>query len=224
MLRPGMIIVFRRWYFVGVTGLALTIWGAVEAKHSTRSKSEPIDVEIEALHDGDDLEQPYVRLGRHIALHDQTIMWGPERGDRIDWVLYPIVPSEHPYVAALDRISERYEAGDEVPEAEWPVLWGVNAFVLCKQWGDESQVPLQSEAEHNVEGIVFTWDDLDKDEKDGLRMLCRDLDKSRVRVLEFGRRPKPFWVMALLGTAGVLLLGLAVKLFFGTKKKAPAAA
>ena len=74
------IIVWRWWYFLGIAGIVLTVWGGAETRHATASGSEPADVAVADLQRGAAGPQPWVRLGEHLAPY--SVAGTPRTGRR----------------------------------------------------------------------------------------------------------------------------------------------
>ena len=208
-----MIIIWRWWYVFGIAGLALTIWASAETRHAAASTSVPVDVAASALQRGDEAEQPFVRIGSHVALYDHAVGWGPEIGDRLDWAVYPIVSADHPYLEAWRELERRYADLDDVPDDEVPVLAGAHLFVRTERWRTVDAMLPGFEQVESVEGLLFDYSGCSRDERSVLREIQSELDKSRLRLLEEGRRPRPLWLCVALGVLGVSLLVLAVRSF-----------
>lgn len=208
-----MIIVWRWWYFLGIAGIVLVTWGAVETGHATASGAEPADVAVAALQRGDGGTQPFVRIGEHVALYGHAVGWGDEDNDRLDWSIYPIIAKDHAYLAAWHALDERYPNPDDIPESEYPRLDGVNVFVMTERWKTVDDMQDGSELVSGLEGLLFEYEKMDKDEIGALRSIQPSLDQAHVRLLEEGRRPRPLWLCLTLGVGGVLLIGQAVRSF-----------
>lgn len=216
-----MIVVWRWWYWLGLGGIALIGWSTVEAKHATASGTQPIEVSLADLAAGAAIAQPYVRLGEHVALYADSIGWGPRRGNRLDWSIYPVVPPDHGYLEAWRKLAERYPDPDDVPAGAIPRLEQVHALVLTKRWRTTDANPGGNEQVAGLEGLRFRYDELDRDESSVVNELLPDFDPERLWVLEEGRRPRPLWLCWALGAAGVVLLVQAVRLFRGKRAPAP---
>lgn len=205
-----MIIVWRWWYFLGLAGLFLTVWGSIEVKHSAASGASPVAVSIDHLDRGEDVEQPFVRIGAHVALYGFTTSWVSEGEDRIHWSIYPVVPEGHAFVRALAAAS----GGDARDDHELPELESVHTFILTDKWRRERDLPGGLAAVAKAEGMLFRWSDLDKDEREVVRSIQPQVDPERVRLLELGRSPKPMWLCLAACAVGAVAGLIAIRLFF----------
>lgn len=203
-------IIFRWWYFTGIAGLALCVFGSIETNLALQSGTAPIVVTIDDLEGGQQLAQPFVRLGEHVALEQLGVTHRRRRGQAK--VLYPLVGVNHPIVRALQSPPSS--------KAGLPGFEDLHVFALR----DGDSLARGAPRLASVEGTVFAFDALSSTEQNLVTLAVPNVDRERVRVLEVGRRPRPLIVAIGCLIAGVLLLLAAIRLFRGPRKpKAPPA-
>lgn len=205
-----MFIIFRWWYFAGIAGIGLTVYGGFESRLAMRSGAEPIAVTIDDLEACKALAQPYVRLGEHVALEPLGISHRAKRG--ASTVVYPLVAPENPIVRAL---ADRPQTKSELP-----------GFADCHVFALREGVSLSQSSRMGValEGTVFDFEGLSAAERNLVTLAVPNVDRTAVRVLQVGRRPKPLVLTFAMTLAGLALLGLAIRLFRGprsTRQKKP---
>jgi len=212
-----MLIIFRWWYFLGIGGIGLTAFGAVETGHELDSEPEPALVSLAALESGAAPPQPYVRLGANLAMYPMLAY--QERSGRIENVCYPLISEDHAYVQAWRKLAERYGDAD-VPPGEVPVLDGVRVYAFDKQWKQLADLPSDTATNESLEGLLFPVKKLGDKERQLLVTSSGRPVQSDVLVLEVGRKPRSLLTCIQFLAVGVALLVLAVLRFF--KKPKPA--
>lgn len=207
-----MLIIFRWWYFLGLGGLGLVAVGVVETNLALESGSEPLSVSLDDLQSGQPVVKPYVRLGEHVALYPYAAYVEKGASKRVDTVLVPIVDPGH---VILHELQEAARSKDPQP----PELRRVHVFLQTK--GDAA---LQAEPRKvaQLEGIVRRYDKVSSDVRNLVRTIDPQIDTTKVRVIEAGRRPKALAVTIGMVVAGVALLVLAVRKFRGPRPPAAA--
>ncbi|MAG33166.1 MAG: hypothetical protein CL908_19990 [Deltaproteobacteria bacterium] len=196
-----------------VGGLFAGFLGYQELGLAQQASALPQPIELVDLESGQAPPNIHVQLGHHWKVWDELIYsYRTEKEDeevgpatRIDYSYFPIISEEHPYSQAFNRLAERYESLDQVPEAEWPrlkdfaVLVRSEAFsVVGKLPGDEGW----GEAEQMVGLIVNDIHRLKSDEKSLLSQSYPSLDLDKVLILEEGRQ-----VESLAYCLGIMTLG-----------------
>lgn len=201
-------IIFRWWYFTGIAGVGLCVFGSIETNLALQSGTTPIVVTIADLEGGQPLAQPFVRLGEHVALERLGVSHRRRRGQ--SKVLYPLVAVDHPIVRALRE--------PPASKSDLPGFADCHVFALR----DDDRLAPTTPRVAAVEGTVFAFDGLSSDEQRLVTLAVPSVDRERVRVLEVGRRPRPLFVAIGCLIAGVLLLLAAIRLFRGPRQpKAP---
>src|SRR5687767_7201750 len=101
-----MLVIFRWWYFAGLAGVGAMAFGGIETSLALKSGAEPTPVTIEQLSTGSAPAEPWVRLGAHVALHDQV--FALEAKGRVKAAFHPAVAADHPYNEAWQALRKRY--------------------------------------------------------------------------------------------------------------------
>lgn len=208
-----MFIIFRGWYFAGVAGLGLAVYGSIETQLAFATASQPEAISVAELESGKRPKQSFVRIDKHHAVYENIVC--QKKRNRIRDAVYPILSLQHPWCVAWGKLLEKYGDTASVPPSEIPGLSGPAVLVLTDRFDDRSDVPSGRVDEGSV-GILFEYDELDSKGRELVDIGTRFNHKQTV-ILELGRRPKPLWVGLLLAAVGLLLSGWASFLFF--KKK-----
>ncbi len=196
-----MLIVFRWWYFAGMAGVALFAHGAIESTLALKAGSEPIAVSVEDLASGKPLEQRWVTLGRHVALEPLGISWRAKR-DRGSKVVYPLAEPGDPIVGAL--LQGKWKLKSELPGLDTCHVFALRGgTTLAKTTHDVAA----------IDGVVFDFDELSPNEQNLVTLAIPNVDRTKVRVLELGRRPEPLAIAVATLLAGNVLLYVAIRLF-----------
>lgn len=199
--------VTRPWCIVGLAGLTFGIYGAIETNLAAKSAAVPEPVKVADLEAGKLPAQPYVDLDRHAVLYPLAT-WR-EKDGRVQKVVVPIVPPEHPVVAALQAASPA-RSGAQVDLAGVAPL----VFVQRRGSGGAQDVPKRVAVGDRAVGMLFRYDELADDEQ---RLVAQHAPRGRldrVVVIELDRHPKPLAVCVGLLLAGMGASFLAVRLFF----------
>jgi len=195
-----MFVIFRWWYFTGMAGIGLTVYGAIETNLALRTNSEPIAVTMADLESDKPLAQPYVRLGEHVALELLGTSTNSKKvADRK--TLYPIVGVDHPIVEALEKKAKS--------KSDLPGFSDCHVFALRNGPAATPKVRRSAAAE----GVVFGFDELSEIEQRLVSIVVPSVDRAAVRVIELDRRPVP--LVRCLGAlvAGLAFTALAIRLY-----------
>ena len=184
-----MLIVWRRWYFAGVLGAGLAIHGAPELALALHTNSEPVTVALDELVARPEIENPYVRIGEHVAMHGSGTTFRTGYRVRKERCAYPIV------------------AAGRAPDAAQPF----HVFVLANGRLDRS--PRVTAA--GLSGIARPLTALGNPERRIIGALARGEDG--VVVIERDRRPH-LLVSLLEVLASAVFLAWAVSLFMSARK------
>lgn len=209
-----MLIVFRWWYFAGVLGLALLIYGGSEARLALQSTSEPVAISFADLEKNDLGAMRHVRLGQHVALEALGVSLTRGSRETVEKVAYPLLAIDDPYlqrVAALDPSKEQ-----KVPDLNDAHVIAVRSVV-----SDNGELRDTFETVDAVEGVLFDYAALDLDERKLVDALAPQVAHGRVRIIEIGRHPKPLALAIAIAIVGLASLGLAIRLFRGPRPKKP---
>lgn len=200
-------LVTRRWCIVGLAGLTVGIYGAIETNLAAKTAAVPEPVQVADLEAGKLPPQPYVELDRHAALHPLAT-WHEKRG-RVRKLVVPIVSPQHPFVAALQAASPARSGAQVDPAGVEPLV-----FVQRRGSGSAQDLPKRVAVGDRAVGILFRYDELADDEQ---RLVARHAPRDRldrVVVIELDRHPKPLAVCVGLLLAGMGASFVAVRLFF----------
>ena len=210
-----MLIVFRWWYFVGIAGLVLAALGVRETSLAMKAAKEPEDIRLVALENGERPSQPFVRIDAHYAVYGACSY--ESKRDRIKSTVYPIVSAEHPWSKGWDALNAKYENPDDIPRGEMPPLEPLQVLVKTSQFDRLEDIPDGGEDCGPISGVLFTYDELDSDEQELVRMVS---DKANGAVLlDLGRKPTSLAASAGMLAIGLILCGLAVRLFFRRRRE-----
>ena len=212
-----MLIVFRWWYFLGVTGLVLLGVGIAEIRIATRTATEPEAIRVQELEGGKLPTQPYVRLDAHYAVFESTVY--EHKRERIKDLIYPVVSEQHPWSLAWQRLQEKYSSPDQIPTGEIPALEPIRVLMLSDRFDKVDDIPDSGRDEPAAEGILFTWDELDSGERDLVEMLVSGPAAEQVVVLDLDRKPRSLAFSIGMLISGVVASFFAVGMFFKPKNK-----
>jgi len=217
-----------------IAGSVLAFMGWQEYGLLQQSSAEPQPIELSQLEAGQAPPSLHIQLGHHWKLwpefiYSYRLKEGQEEGPdtRVDYVYYPIISEGHPHSQAFDRLAERYEAGEELTQADWPVLKSFAMLVRTKQFERVRDLPTDGEwgeADQMVGMVVNDIRRLDAEEKSLLLQSYTSLDLGKVLIFEEGRQPESMayclGMMALGG--GLVLLGfyLIVRSTTGRREEA----
>jgi hypothetical protein len=195
--------------------------GYEEYKVGQGSTAEAQEVELIDLEAGNFPENNHLRIGPHLRMYGGSVFQyetsrnasdGPQGTDKVDYTYYPIISFEHPYIAQILALEEKYGDFSQVPDEEWPADIGeVAVLVKTKEFKRVDQIPEEMQDEMNIQGLVInTIDELKTDELRLLRESYPRTNFDKVLILEHNRTPSSTAkaLTQIAGGAGLILLGI----------------
>jgi hypothetical protein len=192
-----VLIIWRRWYFVGLLGVGLAVHGTPELALAIHTNGEPVALDLGRLDVATVLERPYVRVGEHVALHSAGVAFRAGVKLRKVRCVYPICA---PTPAGPDR----------------PEKPSFRVFALANGKLD----PAPRVQAPGFVGIARPLADLGDRERSIVAGIARDAEG--VVVIERDRHPR-LLVSLVEVLASALLLAWAVSMFLGGRKPPEAA-
>lgn len=184
------------------------------SKQSKPDQASRARLEIES--GAADTSNAHIKVGSHFPVYFELIYYGEENTDKIQYVYYPILSAEHPFVQGLATLYEKY-----IPEEKIPQVGEFSVLVKSKRYSNTSELPEGFDEAESVQGLVINKiSNLKDEELDLLRQSFPSLNPEKILVLEEGRKPagaaKKF---GMIGGGGLLsLVGLGW-LVVGFRKK-----
>lgn len=215
-----------------VGGGALVFFGIQEIRVAQGTTAEPVPVKLEDLESAKaTVTNPHIVIGEHYAdFWDCVYHYKQSKYDRsepgpttkIDYLYYPIVSPEHPYVAQVDAFMKKYaDSPTAPPDSEFPKLDKVAVMVKSTGIATLGDIPGEVVATPEIRGLVINKiSSISKEEADLIKQGYPAFDPENVILLQAGRAPKPL-IMSIAMIAGgviVALIGL-VWLAAGAKKE-----
>jgi hypothetical protein len=209
---------FRLFICVIVIGVCVGFVGYKEYRVSEGTTAEPLEVNLQYLEDGNEIENNHVLVGPHFAdLFGIVYEWeGTE--ENINYMYYPIVSEKNSYVKQLVGLKKHYGSMNDIPDELWPTADNVVVLVKTRRYKKISEVPAELLAEEKVQGMVVNKiESLDHEEKELVRQCLPDADINKLLILEESRKPSSIFLSIGLIAGGALtgLVGLG-GLFFTT--------
>ena len=201
---------FRIKLLLIIGGGALAFFGFQEYKVSKGTKAEPVNLELAAIEDGSaDASNAHIIIGEHYPAYFELIYWGEENSDKIDYVYYPILSSEHPFVVKVNELFEKH--ADGIPEGEIPDVGSFSVLVKSDRFKTIDDVPDGFDPAQLVQGLVINKiASLKSEEVSLMKQSFPTFDENTVLVLEEGRTPagagKKYGMMG--GGALAVILGI----------------
>jgi hypothetical protein len=203
-------------------GGALAFYGYQEHGLATKATQEPIAVDLAELETGARPPSLHVEIGPHWKLWDGLIYSYTTRDEEpsepgpateLDFVYYPLVSEQHPFMVKWQGLLATYGSFDAVPGEEREPLPQVAMLVRSERFARLGDVPTETwEHGDRLHGLLVNdVRSLGPDARQLLRQSFATLDFDRVLILEEGRRPSsPAATLGMMGGGGILsLLGLA---------------
>jgi hypothetical protein len=148
-----MFIVFRAWYFAGIAGVALTVYGANETRLRLNASALPDVVSVADLEQGRRPQQPFVKLDRHFAVYEATVY--ETRRERIKRAVYPLLSPRHPWLVAWDELRAMYPDQNQIPRGEVPALAPIKVLALTDRFEKPSDIREDGTFENGAIGILY---------------------------------------------------------------------
>ena len=219
---------FRLKLIIIVAGGALGYIGYEEYTVSSKTGATPMEVELADLEKSTQLENNFVRIGKHWSLYPATIYEyetdshvtrNPPSNSKVNHAYYPIISNSHPIFFKIQQLFVRYGNEANIPDDQWPDINQFTVLVKTNKFKTIGSIPDDWVESDLVQGLVINRiENLDSEEKNLIRQNFPQIDLEQVLIVEQDREPSSrskSWGM--MGGGGILIL-LGVFLFF--KKKA----
>ena len=226
VLEKRMPVIIKLAMIVG--GGFLAFMGFQEFKVSKGTAGGPAAVDLAALESGSvEVTNPHVKVGPHMSAYwdciyeyEQSKYDSGEPGPdaKVNYVYYPIISVEHPYVGEVAAFQEKYAEVDQLPaDALIPKISAPAIVVKTNVFKTIGEIPNDMLKTQALEGLVINRiASLKSEEEDLLRQGFGNFNAEKVLILEEGRKPaskgKSFGIM---GGGGVLILLGILWLFAG---------
>ena len=200
-----------------IAGIALGVWGYEEYKVGRGTGSEPVAMELAEIEKTGKVKSNYINIGPHLQVFPGCVYTytqekggaGPTENTTINYLYFPIISEEHPYLQSLFEMAESYGGWDKVPEnAPWPTLSDFTVLVKSVKYHRVGDIPAELKEKQGIVGLVISEiEELEDDEKRLLRESFPKVNFDKVLILEENRTPMT-GVMALGILAGGVVLVL----------------
>jgi hypothetical protein len=194
--------------FLVIGVIALLIYGVREYMLGRGSGSEPAAISIEELEAGVP-DNPYRRLGPHIAVFDNVVYSQRKRGgsDSVQYAYYPAVSKK-----ALDEAVAKFGkgAGDAAAAALLRTL-PIKVIVKTRRWKSVDEIKAEVDRQDSlfrtelVGTVINRIDSIGTQEVELLKGVTPNFDPKTTVIIEEDRKPTaPALAMGLIA-AGVVL-------------------
>lgn len=200
---------------IAVGGGVLAFIGIQEYRVSMGTSTEPEQVSLKALEQGEELKNNHVLITEHIAAYPGAVYEHYEGTGKVNHAHYPIISDDHKFFDELNQLAEKYNGLDSAPDSEFPGIDDFKVLVKTREFKTIDSIPRQLTDETSVQGLVVNLvGGLDSDEKKYFKQAYPKLDLDNVLIVEKGRKPaSPFKSLGMIG-GGVLLILISAGLFF----------
>ncbi|HHH76218.1 MAG TPA: hypothetical protein ENL03_04250, partial [Phycisphaerae bacterium] len=217
--------------FIGllIGGGVMVYFGYTGYRVSQGTSSEPALIELADLEknmaaNAGDLDNPYIRIGKHWGEFPLGIYeWEGRENEQVSAVskvnhfYYPLTSYNHPYNKEWEKVNAKY--GDKkIPDSEVPRLKYFAVLVKTEQYSTVGAIPNEPRERATLDGLVINRiDSLDGDEKALIRSDFPNIDFDKVLILEEGRKPQSVTLSLVLMLGGIgliigrVVLGLKIK-------------
>ncbi len=179
------------------TGVTLTVteWGA---------SVTPVPASIEDLEAGEEVPNQHMRLGEHVALYDSAVVairvkkgqTAPVRGDRLAWIIYPVVATQNPLASDTQQD---------------PVDGRVRVMVKSSRYFSQAEIPQGNRKETSLSGMVVSnFTQLGIEEQKLLKQHLPGLDFSQLIVIKDRLKPQSLALKLGLIVGGLIVLAIAI--------------
>jgi hypothetical protein len=190
---------FRIKLAMAILGGVLAFVGIQEWRVSSGTTTEPIAVNLVDVEKGKVPDNSHWNLGEHVAVYDTGVYEysqskydtsEPDAGTSITHYYYPVLSSEHPFLAQLRSLSEKYGSVESIPAEEVPALTDIAVIVKTKQFDTIGSIPSSWEIVPNLQGLVINRiSSLSRKEAELLQGGLPGLNTEKLLILEAGRQP-----------------------------------
>lgn len=219
----------RLFLLMFVGGIMVIFHGYEELKLSRKSATAPIKIELAAIEAGKLPAQANIVIGEHLRLYPASVYsfsrkkgesGQPGPGTRVNYLYYPVLSADHPFLKEMQSLIEKYGALDKVPSGvKRPQLTDFAVLVKSQSKWTIGEIPNTWVKKPTVSGLVVNDVDPLKDKETALiRETFPRFDVTRTLVLEEGREPKPFAYSLAMFVIGPILMGLPI--FLAMRKSA----
>ena len=197
-----------------VIGGVMAFFGFQEYRVSSGAGDRPLDVELEEISAGSDMDNPYIKIGKHVCVNEEAVSQyeqdasgNSNASSKVDFTYIPLIPVDHPLYVAV----KKFESGPPgITEKDIPALDSYSVLLHTTRYktlGDLDNVT-DSLSEHaSVEGMVTNKiKSLTSEEKKYLGESFPGLDLDKLIILEEGRTPTSAGGSLGLMAGGALLI------------------
>jgi hypothetical protein len=201
---------------LSLIGIGLICWGYVEYRAGAGAGGNPVDVELTQIESGIVPESPYLHIGRHVRIYRAVVYATPRRNDvdpPVEYALFPIISTRHPYAAVLDRAATANVKHGEGVGAEQMTQVPLDFKVLVKttRFHRQSELPARDEISGAVDGLLINRVSSLSDKESQLIMeMFPQANPDKLLILEEDRRPWKSSSTFLLMGSGVTAIGVAL--------------
>lgn len=226
-------IKFRVLLIVAIAGGALVFMGIQEAMVSAGTTLEPMSIELADIEVSQELENNHLLIGEHWAVYPEcvyeykTSSYNTEASatSTVNYALYPIISSNHPFLTELWEKEETYGSIDAIPEEKWPEFKDFPVLVKTSRFSQIKDIPENWTFAESIQGLVINRiRSLSGEEQNLIKESFPTIDFSKVLILEDGRKPGEATDHFAMITFGLILIGIAVFKFIKAGKVETASA
>ncbi|MEO0794408.1 MAG: hypothetical protein AAFX93_04575 [Verrucomicrobiota bacterium] len=206
---------FRLKIILIAVGGVLAFLGFEEFQVSQKTSDTASDVELLAIEKSQELENNYIRVGKHWAIYpgsiyeyqaDKNETGEPSNSAKVNYTYYPIISNDHPYNVAIDGLIAKYGDPSLIPEGEYPTFGQFFVLVKSKKFKTIGAIPDIWGDEESVQGLVVNRiNELDNEELGLLKQSFPLVDMNKVLILEEGREPSSAGKSIGMMAGGVVL-------------------
>lgn len=196
----------RFLFILLIAGAALCWFGCQEFRVSYGTSTEPVEIALFQLEDGEELPNNHIKFGDHLSLYSQSVLsystvkggnGVPAPDTKVNFVYYPILSAA---VVANEDIA---------------------VVVKTKRFKTFGEVPKDDQQQRSVKGLVINRiGSLSKEEEDLIHEGVPGINLKKVLILEENRVPSALYFSLGMVAAGVILILITLMVFFGSGKDA----
>ena len=97
-----------------VIGGVMAFFGFQEYRVSSGAGDRPLDVELEEISAGSDMDNPYIKIGKHVCVNEEAVSQyeqdasgNSNASSKVDFTYIPLIPVDHPLYVAV----KKFESG-----------------------------------------------------------------------------------------------------------------
>ncbi|QGJ69294.1 Hypothetical protein PBC10988_9670 [Planctomycetales bacterium 10988] len=194
----------------------LLILGYRDISEGFSNPLEPVPVPLSNIEQNGPPKETYLQFEQHLALFTGAVYAGEKsRFDfskddsrlKLDYVYYPVISTEHPFLLELDELLEEYGSWDQIPDHALPrQIEPIAVLVRSYEYKRVREIPDGIVLQDSLVGVIESRKSLDSEEKKLLSEGFPGIDFDQCLIFTLRDKPPPIAFGVLMFGTGIIFL------------------